>query len=225
MKAKILTYVLAGVLLVFGVYAYNYPPSSKINIKNGSICKDYRKKPISELEVRLVHEMVNGYRKDKKQLFHINGGMTFPGPSGFTKRDAESIWFDFETLQAFLFHMENEATKRGTDSDELGVRIYYANYPEDQMFWDKTKTTDLQGVSLDYKKRHTLVCIPTIRRDGLNMNFNPTDKRTYTQSFESLPDYSDLNSTFKTAAFGLKSNDPGGSTGAQNHGNLYPPDL
>ena len=46
--------------------------------------------------------------------------------------DAKSISFDLETLKKFIYHIE-AITKQNDDnitSERLGVRIYYAAYPE-----------------------------------------------------------------------------------------------
>ena len=205
--------ILLGIVAVaFAVYVYKFPPSN--NDLSKSICMNYSNTDMSQLEVPLVHEMVNGYKDN--QLFHINNQIRID--------DAHSIWFDLETLKAFMYHIEMNAKEsefKLTDKD-LGLRIYYSRYPESKS-WEDHK--DLQGqVDQNCEKLHTLLMIPTINKKGLNMDFNPLDIRTYTENLKHFEDYSNPNSNYRTPALGLmNTRNSSSSSGAQNHGSLFPP--
>ncbi len=168
------------------------------------------------LNVDLVHTMVNNYREN--QLAIIN-----KHPDSKTNNDAHSIWFDLESLKNFV--SEIETTVKNVDGsvvpERLGVRIYYAAYPDKSSFG---KFDDLEELLNDaetekYENLHTLVMIPTITIDNDAIDFNPLDKNTYEKGLVDLEEYK-LNSTSEI---------PGSipalarNIGAKNHGSLIPP--
>ena len=212
----ILPLLLALVVIAFAVYMYKYPPKKVCKCSKNSICMNYIDEPMSVLEIGLVHEMVKGYRS--KQLACINSHLKMD--DGSNMDDAHSIWFDLETVKAFVYHTEMNAVKNKVAKEDLGLRIYYSRYPEEKKW---KGYSDLSAVDVNYKEHHTLVMIPTIRREKLNIDFNPLDLQTYTTSMKNIEMYQDINSTLKTAVFGRKTSKRGGGTGAQNHGSLIPP--
>jgi len=213
------TILLIGTLVAFGAYIYKFPP--KLNASNNHICMDYSKEQMNELNVNLVHTMVNGYKD--KQLRYIQNTMS---------KDAHSIWFDLETLKKFIYHTEVNTKKnnKSITSKHLGLRIYYANYPE-RATWG-APYSDLSDFNNDpitqqYSHLHTLVAIPTIRRkNGINADFNPMDVQTYTTGLKNLEYYSNpapsnvIPAMTVTKSSRATSNS---SSGAQNHGSLIPP--
>lgn len=213
------TILLIGTLIAFGAYIYKFPP--KRNSSSNHICMDYSKEQMSELNVNLVHTMVNGYRD--KQLRYIQNTMS---------KDAHSIWFDFETIKKLIYHTEINVKRnnKSISSKHLGLRIYYANYPE-QSTWGNpyTDLTDFLNdpVTQQYSHLHTLVAIPTIKRkNGINADFNPMDVQTYTTGLKNLEYYSNPAPSNVIPAMTVTkssraSSNP--STGAQNHGSLIPP--
>ncbi|PHS06595.1 MAG: hypothetical protein COA88_10340 [Kordia sp.] len=211
----ILPLLLAIVIVAFGVYMYKFPPVLRCNCTKETICMDYSNEPMSELGVALIHEMVGGY--ENNQLKHINNSANMD--------DAHSIWFDLETIKAFVYHTEINARNNEVKSDILGLRIYYSRYPE-QNQWGNYK--DLVGtVDGDYQKRHTLVMVPTINRGKGDIDFNPLDLDTYIAGLKNIEAYADTNpsSTVKTLAFGINNfRSSSTSSGAQNHGGLFPPE-
>jgi len=226
MKAQTLNKVLISVIIVFLFYNCNsrYPNSVAVN---DTICTNYANETISQLNVDLVKAMIKGYRNN--QLVHINNGstprLTTQIPNNFD--DAHSIWFDLKTLKKFIYHIEMNALKnvKKVPIEDLGVRIYYANYPEYETWQNKyPDLNDLRqdAITQKYGLKHTLVMIPTIYRKGDsisgNFDFNPLLSQTY----ESLSNYTNSLTvpalTVRSIVRGVNS-----STTAQNHGSLIPP--
>ena len=197
-------------------------------LKDQTIYADYSSESLTTLPVPLIHDMINGYKNN--QLKYIQDGITKNDKSF---KDAHSIWFDLETLKKFIYQIENETIKndKTKSSKDLGIRIYYATYPEDTL-WNSAEYgnefDDFQNhpEKKQYGKHHTLVMIPTRKEKGkrglLNIDFNPSDPDTYTQSLLKLPKYArtsreQLASGARSFAFMSL------STAAQNHGSLIPP--
>jgi hypothetical protein len=231
MKTSILSKVLIGIILTFLMYncRTNLPNSVSFN---DTICTNYPIESASELPVALVHDMVNGYKKN--QLHEIEQGIS---KNGRNLTDAHSIWFDLETLKKFVYHIENTTIKTDTtkSSKDLGVRIYYASYPsKDSLGWQKPEYNGVltnfgnTPLTTQYDKLHTLVMIPTRREGKLNIDFNPFDIDTYKQSLKSpeLVKYSRNQQTPSNNNYPTIMSLGGpitNNTTAQNHGSLIPP--
>jgi hypothetical protein len=199
------------------------------SISEGTIiCSDYHTDNISTLDVDLVHTMVNNYRG--KQLKSIQN----PTVVNPVLQDAHSIWFDLETLKKFLYHIENTSKSQDpniTDAN-LGIRIYYAAYPEKLNEEVAKRFDDLSNMVNDpvmqnYSGLHTLIMIPTIEIKGQMFDFNPNDGNTYATGIIGNDNYiynanSPIpNTTTIPALSGTSSNSR--NTGARNHGSLIPP--
>ena len=221
----ITTLLLAAVSIAFGFYVYKNPPTKPAHSPE-KICMDYSKGDISELSLPLVHEMVHGYRDN--QLAKINASSEFS--------DAHSIWFDLETLKKFMYHLEISAKKNDVSSKELGLRIYYSRYPLADT-WQATYPDLVGHVDPAYQEHHTLVMIPTIKKQGKNgvidMDFNPIDKTTYEKGLKKIegdinpkiriPALSGIDKAANYGSANLKIATKARSIIAQNHGSLIPP--
>jgi len=234
MKTKILTLIVfTGALTLMISSCSFFRGSGSVTTDNQSICTNYSNENISTLPVPLVHDMINGYRNN--QLLKIENGIT---KNGVNLVDAQSIWFDLETLKEFVYHIENETIKNDkTKSDkDLGIRIYYATYPEKDNFgWAKKEYDNIlnnfgnNSETSKYDKLHTLVMIPTRKEGKLNIDFNPLDINTYNQSLKSK----ELSNYWRNPLIPITNNQNkyilsiGGpittKTSAQNHGSLIPP--
>ncbi|WP_299443858.1 hypothetical protein [uncultured Aquimarina sp.] len=219
-------------LVAFAIYVWNYPPyefenSIDPNVKNGSttpetvvnppqqneaVCMDYLSVEPPTMHVKLIDEMTKLY---KNQIGR-----------GIKPNDAQAIWFDFETLKRFLYYIEYYSEKHDIPLTDLGVRAYYANYPSMRK-WD-TYRRDLNMVPKNYEKKHTLILIPTIKRNNIDYDFNPKDRQSYYTPLNRI--YSFMNEAMiipnpfsqpsSLRVLGL-SND---RTTSRNHGSLFPPD-
>ena len=110
------------------------------------------------LPVDLIQNLVDNYRNN--QLDSINQNMAMD--------DAHSIWFDLPTLKNFIAEIETQAQAidPNVPSVDLGIRFYYAAYPQ----------VPQQPIPSNYAKRHTLVMIPTKKKESLNYDFNPFEE-------------------------------------------------
>lgn len=174
---------------------------------------------------------------------------------GGEQPDARSVWFSLETLKEFVFNIEKSLCNQNCNQKlELGVRIYYAQYP-DIAALRTTYTSiqnglslydDLQDINNRYGKNHTLFMVPTydkaipvgkklpIQYDTVHVDFDPwhLDNCNSPKAISAIaPDERVLILSPDQKQFGkgiLKNN---GKKNAltnnsllQNHGNLYPPD-
>jgi hypothetical protein len=193
-----------------------------------SICSDYDTQVPPTLTSKMVKSMVGQYTA--AQLNNIQTATTNAVP-----QDAKSIWFDLETLKKFLYHIEHNTGKHYSESKDksMGVRIYYAAYPEDvKMKLLAAQQTDPNFTyNPNYEKLHTLVMIPTISgANGENYDFNPLDVNSFV-GFTNMKkdgksyiedDYPTL--TLGTSAPNVTISAPTPShINAQNHGRLCPP--
>lgn len=221
------------VALAGTIYYYNFKKVE--TIVDDSVCMDYKDLNPSTLKTGLIGDMVHIYRNN--QLNYINS-------SGVTNDDAYSIWFDLDTIKKFIYHIEKgvEQNTANTDKNRLGIRFYYAAYPEKSK-WILPQYSDLSGFLTDpktqnYDLKHTLVLLPTINVSGNDLDFNPFVKSTYTSG---LPKYVrplnnvqepveiDTTAAAKVELFALTPAQdaanpiPPDEIKARNHGAIYPP--
>jgi len=192
--------------------------------KNESICMTYPKDTISELPISLIHDMTNNYQTINGSRRNMN-----------LDEDAESVWFKLETLKKFIYHIEHYSknAEKPIKKEDLGVRIYYARYPNDTM-WRDNYNGALNHFNNDpelkkYEEKLTLIMIPTRKtlseKKIFHEDFNILDFDTYNQSLEKLDKYND-DSEFPVFTLNFIPNNTNGnlnSTSAQNHGSLIPP--
>ncbi|AZA53241.1 hypothetical protein [Chryseobacterium sp. G0201] len=154
-----------------------------------------------------VQKLINNYRSN--QLTAIN--------TKFGMEDAHSIRFDLATLKKFISDIENETQKvdSGITENDLGIRFYYAAYPQANN-WDMMENTP---IGTNYAGKHTLVMVPTLKMGNaegeiLSYDFNPLDASTYNQNSDNDGKQGEVMAMNKALTAVL----------SQNHGNLIPPD-
>ncbi|MGB8190775.1 MAG: hypothetical protein WCF67_02595 [Chitinophagaceae bacterium] len=155
--------VLIGViaLLVWGTPLYigmkkDFPRIA--NPTNCVECKDYSSTPIHLLDAQTAQRMAIAYASDNgKNFMSTNPEM----------EDARSLWFDLETIKNFIWRIEKGACNNGCGHLRLGIRIYYAKYPnKSAMSIDK----NLMSLNPDFAERHTLFMVPTYFDDLQNQH-------------------------------------------------------
>jgi hypothetical protein len=101
---------------------------------------------------KLIQTLIDNYRKNHLSAINDTLGI----------EDAHSIWFDLPKLKKFIATIESEAARINPDvtEDDLGIRFYYAAYP-DHKNWDIMES---HPVPQEYAERHTLVLIPTLKK-------------------------------------------------------------
>lgn len=149
--------------------------------------------------------------------------------------DANSIWFSAESLKNFIWKVEQEVCRKGcAEKLKLGMRIYYARYPNPA---GMSSNNDLNTLDPDFQQHHTLFIVPTyqdVNDPKVHHDFDPWHwgengcaPKTMAQWFAGPTG---------TRPFGLEKslifsiNEPqyfksagGGLTPAMNHGGLIPP--
>lgn len=148
-------------------------PAATNQIRCNTICMDYSS---SNLPYRMNSNVL------KMMSANYRYGQTPAGSSQNPGTDATSAWFSLNTLKRFLWQIESEVCKKsGTCrlSDSLGVRFYYARYPDNTPvpgtngtpLW--TQYTDLRSVPNQYRKQHTFFMVPTFDMNGAHWDFDP----------------------------------------------------
>ncbi len=149
----------------------------------------------------LIQTLVNNYRNN--QLASVKEKMGID--------DAHSIHFDLKTLKKFIADIETltSTNNPGANIEDLGIRFYYAAYPHVENWSIMSGTT----VGKEYAGKHTLVMIPTMKRQDengtmLSYDFNPSN-------------------TVDGQMLAMASRNAGAQSDVicQNHGALIPPDT
>ena len=146
--------------LVFSIFYRSFDES----VNKNEICMDFSSEQESKLTNGLVGDMINLYRV--KQWNSIKGSSTSPMVT-----DANTIWFELDSIKKFIYTIEKKVKNNpGTENSKLGLRIYYAAYPEKSK-WDLDEYKDLRvfrgnPITEQYEKMHTLVMLPTIQTAG-----------------------------------------------------------
>ncbi len=116
-------------------------------------CKDYSGDPMSGLiNFTAAKQMADAYAADSGKFYIGNGAVNT------SDHDARSIWFDLETIKKFIWNMEDTICKNGCKDLNLGLRFYYAKYPDSNTI--KTSSA-LAGVKPEFQFHHTLFVVPT----------------------------------------------------------------
>lgn len=157
----------------------------------------------------MVKEMVDNYRNN--QLVAINEKLEMD--------DSYSVSFNLDAINNFANSILNESKKVKPEltENDLGIRIYYAAYPQNEGMERYAR----EGIAFNYNMKHTVVMIPTIKRraengETMDFDFNPLDKDTYNK----ITSY--RTSELKMMSYGTSS---GSEVMALNHGQLIPPKM
>lgn len=154
--------LLTGNILLFVLFLMAYtadkpgtPPPPNTSIQLG-------------IDPSLSRQMLVEYRDKVWRTRNINGA---------AGKDARSVWFSLEKLKAFIADIEGKVGNSCIDSYGLGIRIYYANYPDSVLIRSKGYDTYFQNHNLpmEYKNHHTVVMVPTYWNNtyGHNYDFDP----------------------------------------------------
>jgi hypothetical protein len=97
-------------------------------------------------------------------------------PDKTNNLDARSIVFPIETLKKFIWEIENKV-RDIADTGELGIRLYYAKYPDIAAVKANPKDPlykDLHNLPDPFSFHHTLFMVPTYKGDnGIDIDFDP----------------------------------------------------
>jgi hypothetical protein len=137
-----------------------------------TICSNYTGVPFRKEDGRISGAFA-------QQISNLYAKNHYPRASSYTiPRDSRSVWFSLETLKSFLWEIESRTAtcKEGCADLNLGVRIYFAEYPK--------KVNPNDPFNPLFIKHHTIFMVPTYAKSipqgqGLppiyeNYDFDPT---------------------------------------------------
>ena len=153
---SVLALVLLTMVTTAGVvyYLMNEEPE---NIVDESICLNYSKDQAPKLKKSFIDGMKQNYFNN--QLSVLNGP-NVQNRTNLEGGDTQSLRFDLEKLKNFIYHVEKNAKKYNIDSKNLGIRMHYIAYPNNDSW---IKYEDLSGFDKEekYRSRMSLILIPT----------------------------------------------------------------
>jgi hypothetical protein len=82
--------------------------------------------------------------------------------------DSRAIWFSLERLKGFITEIEKATCGKKCDSLKLGIRMYYARYPNPSNY-----KIDLKNVPDSFENRHTIFMVPTYDSAYHHVDFDP----------------------------------------------------
>lgn len=102
--------------------------------------------------------------------------------------DSRSVWFSLYKLKKFIKDIEDKTPLAcRTDEFNLGIRIYFGDYPASQAKWNSYSdyTTEHQ-LPVEYKGLHSVVMVPTLwnSNDSFHYDFDP---RRFNKDFICTP--------------------------------------
>jgi hypothetical protein len=175
---------------------------------------DYSKDPFEGIiNYETAIGISENYKNDLYKSTINTGGKTLQNQDP----DARSVWFSLDRLKNFIWHVEKANCDSGCNEASLGLRIYFAKYPD----LNNTNYTGLKDVPKNYSNHHTLFMVPTYQNEkGYNVDFYPARgcralfyKVPLNGIGEPLPE-SDITPFLFLMGTGEE---------AQNHGGLIPP--
>jgi hypothetical protein len=171
--------------------------------------------------------MVQYYKEN--QLLQVNNAMfnntvsrndATGTPVNYHNTDARCVWFDLKTLKRFIYEIESQTCRACGSSDTLGIRMYYGSYPGSPEEWNEKYGGNLANMCHEYAQKHTLLMVPTIRKTGIDIDFDPQYMST---SCDPVAGWNRIDSMMlankSLSLLMLSTLD----VGAQNHGTLSPP--
>lgn len=209
MKNKILTGVLAGVMLTFILIA----------CQGGGPKKPDGNGDLKFISPNTAYELSKNYREDKNKayVYDVKGTL-------LDTLDARAAWFDLQTLKDYIASIESEVNKLNCDSNvKLGIKIYYGKYPS-----SADNDAGLKDVDKKDFNRHTVFMVPTFFDGKQNVAFTPAmaDKGCklvpYNELFKKL-DRTKLDRSGKSLKAGEPFEVDNKNSYILNHGSLTPP--
>jgi hypothetical protein len=118
--------------------------------------------------------LYNNYKNDRWKA-NIWKKDTNPVAEFVDNPDARSVWFSVERLKNFIWHVEKQNCDSLGCNETLGMRIYFAKYPD---LNNRNVNTEgwlgLDDVPNSYANHHTLFMVPTYQnKKGDNIDFYP----------------------------------------------------
>lgn len=170
-KILIATNLITAALLLF---AFTKPDSNKV-------VEDTGQGPVTNISLgvnmNVAKDIVENYRTKTWDSIEFNNKKY---------KDARSVWFSLAKLKNFIADIESKVKntpgkndkKCNVDDFDLGLRIYFGNYPGTETLWKDTKYGtyfDDHLLPQKYMGLHTVMLVPTLynANDGFHYDFDP----------------------------------------------------
>jgi hypothetical protein len=159
-NASLLLNVVLGLSLIYVIYKDKKETTQVAAQQNqpvncSNVCMDYSNNPdYTILDGATVYNMAYDYKKSPNH----------------NPMDATSVWFDLNDLKKFIWNIQSSICKQNCNPDslKLGIRIYYARYPQT----GPTAPEPFKDLPVEYTGKHTVFMIPTYQiRDSINQDF------------------------------------------------------
>ncbi|MEP7237456.1 MAG: hypothetical protein ABI685_06320 [Ferruginibacter sp.] len=173
-------------------------------------CKDYSEDGFNGLPVKAATQMSDLYASNHYPNYMINGSMS----------DAKAIWFSLDSIKKFIFNIEKAMCKCDS-SRELGIRIYFGEYPDLTSF-GLSGSSYFGSIDPGMSKKHTLFMVPTYNYNNADYDFDPwhLGKGGCNKPTTLCEWFGTDSSYFNNNMLALAPDD---SKGSKNHGNMCPP--
>lgn len=144
-------------ILMVGGYFFN-----SCTQKESQVVLDYKDSTFTSLSVSSAEMMAKNYNTNYLPLINKE----------LNNNDARAIWFSLDDLKNFIWQIEYHSLKAGVGvkPNDLGIRIYYAQYPSKELILNNP---NLKELNPEYADKHSLFLVPTIKKNKRDMDFDP----------------------------------------------------
>jgi hypothetical protein len=148
-------------MLLVGGYLFN-SCTQKVQDKESQVILDYKDSTFTSLSVTSAEMMAKNYATNYLPLIKKE----------LNNNDARAIWFSLDDLKNFIWQIEYHSIHAGVGvkPKDLGIRIYYAQYPSKEVIINNESLKDLNP---EYADKHSLFLVPTIKKNNRDMDFDP----------------------------------------------------
>ncbi len=166
-KGILLPVLLAAAVCLVALTGCQEPPAPPTEDCNN--CKTYPAGSFEGIPAGLAFRMIRHYKEKNWDVMHAVNQK---------KHDARSVWFSLDSLKKFIYDLEQRVCSRnckGEDSLNLGLRFYYAEYPDEKEWANLDPNNSDLTHRQEYENLHTVVVAPTYHnmKYNLNVDFDP----------------------------------------------------
>ena len=221
-----------SIAIFLGVKLYSKDPEPNTEpVACEKQCKSYNDEKFEGLPAGLAFTMISKYKANHWNNYSVNG---------VPRVDARSVWFSLDSMKKFIWNLEQDVcNNKCVDKTELGLRFYYAEYP-DKADWESKDplSPNASTAEIDHRSQypglHTVVISPTYycKEEQFNVDFDPrfVDKACKPINMQSV--FKSLDVQFDTIKNQLVATNggqpafvltPDVKTSLKNRGSLIPP--
>lgn len=178
------------------------PPANACNTCYPVDCQT----PFDGIDIRLAKLLVSNYRNNHLAAINQNCNTVMP------RQDSRSVWFSLNRIKRFIYEIEHKMCDScdNVPNAELGVRIYFGEYP--------TSGPLVANIDPAYLGLHTLLMVPTYWDGQYDRDFDPAfiDPGCKPAPIDSV-------GAILTALPPDPQDPTQNNTNMRNHGSLFPP--